>query len=139
MGVIGFSFSKFDCERKSSKITGGIEIKHNISVKSVEKTTLNVGGNQNEVLRVIFAFDVLYGSKLGKISVEGDVIYADTKEIVADTVEQWDKNKKLNTTVSEVVFKFIYNKTTVKVLDLADSLNLPSPIPLPKINFSNKQ
>ena len=41
MGIIGFSFSKFDCERKNAKITGGIEIKHNISIKAVEKTTLN--------------------------------------------------------------------------------------------------
>ena len=138
MGIIGFSFSKFDCERKSSKVTGGIEIKHNISIKSVEKTSLNVGVNKNDVLRVVFSFDVLYGDELGKISVEGDVIYADTTEIVKDTVEQWKKNKKLNTVVSEVVFKFIYNKATVKVLDLADSLNLPSPIPLPKINFSTK-
>jgi hypothetical protein len=40
--------------------------------------------------------------------------------------------------VSQVVFKFIYSKSTVKVLEMADSLNLPSPIPLPKINFSNK-
>lgn len=139
MGVIGFSFSKFDCERKSANVKGGIEIKHNISVKSVEKTTLNVGGNKNDVLKVIFAFDVLYGGgKLGKVSVEGDVIYADTKEIVDDTAKEWEKNKKLNDTVSQVVFKFIYNKSTVRVLEMADSLNLPSPIPLPKINFSNK-
>jgi len=139
MGIIGFSFSKFDCERKSSKITGGIEIKHNISIKSVEKTSLNVGGSKNDVLRVIFAFDVLYGDALGKIAVEGDVIYADTPEIIKDTLGQWTKNKKLNTAVSEIVFKFVYNKATVRVLELADSLNLPSPIPLPKINFSNKK
>jgi hypothetical protein len=139
MGVIGFSFSKFDCERKSATVKGGIEIKHNISVKSVEKTTLNVGGNKNDVLKVIFAFDVLYGEgKIGKVGIEGDAIYADTKEIVAETAKEWEKSKKLNDTVSQVVFKFIYNKSTVKVLEIADSLNLPSPIPLPKINFSNK-
>lgn len=138
MGVIGFSFSKFDCERKPSKVSGPIEIKHNISVKSMEKTTLKVGVNKNEVLKVIFAFDVIYGNSLGKISIEGDVIYADTVEIINETLKQWEKDKKLNSTVSEVVFKFIYNKSTVKVLDLADSLNLPSPIPLPKFNFSNK-
>jgi galactokinase/mevalonate kinase-like predicted kinase len=138
MSVIGFSFSKFDCERKTAKVAGSIEIKHNISVKEVEKTTLNVGGSKNDVLKVIFSFDVLYGSGLGKISVQGDVVYADTKEIIEECAKQWASDKKLNTAVSEVVFKFIYGKATVKVLELADSLNLPSPIPLPKINFSNK-
>ena len=56
MSVIGFSFSKFDCERNSAKAAGSIEIKHNISVKDVEKTTLNVGGGKNDVLKVIFSF-----------------------------------------------------------------------------------
>lgn len=139
MGVIGFSFSKFDCEKKAVSVTGGIEIKHNISIKSVEKTSLNVGGKKNDVLKVIFSFDVLYGSGLGKVNVEGDVVYADTPEIIDETMKQWDADKKLTSIVSEVVLKFIYNKATVKVLDLADSLNLPSPIPLPKINFSDKK
>ncbi|MDA3855997.1 MAG: hypothetical protein PF569_07065 [Candidatus Woesearchaeota archaeon] len=138
MSVIGFSFSKFDCVKLTGKASGSIEIKHNISIKSVEKTTLNVGANKNDVLKIVFAFDVNYGKELGKISVEGDVVYADTKEIVDETLKSWEADKKLNTTVSEVVFKFIYSKATVKVLDLADSLNLPSPIPLPKINFGNK-
>lgn len=139
MGVIGFSFSKFDCERKPSKVSGGVEVKHNISVKEVEKTTLNVGANKNDVLKVYFSFDVIYGNGLGKVSVEGDVIYADTKEIVDETAKSWEADKKLNQTVSEVVFKFIYNKSTVKVLDLADSLGLPSPIPLPKIQFNGEK
>ncbi len=99
---------------------------------------MNVGTQKNEVLRIVFAFDVLYGKGLGKISVEGDVVYADTKEIITETMKGWDADKKLSTTVSEVVFKFIYNKATVKVLDLADSLNLPSPIPLPKISFNKE-
>ena len=138
MAIIGFSFSKFDCERKPTAVKKGIEVKHNISIKEVEKTTLNVGSNKNEVLKVYFSFDVLYSEGLGKITVEGDVIYADTKEIIAETAKQWKADKKLNNTVSEVVFKFVYGKATVKVLDLADSLGLPSPIPLPKIQFNNK-
>ena len=41
MSVIGFNFSKFDCERKSAKAAGQLEIKHNIGIKTVEKTALN--------------------------------------------------------------------------------------------------
>ena len=139
MGIIGFNFSKFDCQRNSEEVKGGIGIKHNISIKSVDKTTLNVGSNKNDVLKIKFAFDILYGEKLGKINVEGEVIYSDTKEIIEETKKQWDKEQKLNDTVSQNVFKFIYNKAAVKVLEIADSLNLPSPIPLPKINFSGKK
>jgi hypothetical protein len=139
MGIIGFNFSKFDCERTSEEVKGGIEIKHNISITSVEKTALNIGTNKNDVLKIKFLFNISYGEKLGKINVEGEVVYSDTKEIVEETKKQWDKDHKLNDTVSQSVFRFIYNKAAVKVLDFADSLNLPSPIPLPKINFSNKK
>lgn len=134
MGVIGFSFIKFDCERKAVP-KGGVEVKHNISISKIEKTTLNLGTGKDEVLRIEFTFDVLYEG-FGKIGMKGDVIYTDTKEIMAESLKSWDSDKKLNPMVNEKVFKFIYSKTIVKALELADSLNLPSPIPLPKVNFN---
>ncbi len=138
MGVIGFSFSKIDCRREQASLKDGIEIKHNISVKNLEKTTLEISGNKNEVLKVYFAFDVLYSAGLGKVSIEGDLVYTDTKEIIAETMKEWESSKKLNTTVGQTVFKFIYNKTIIKVLQMADSVGLPSPIPLQKIKFASE-
>jgi len=138
MGILGFSFLKFDAERKSpSKASGNIEINHNVSIKNVTKTKLKVGTNENEVLKIEFEFMVLYTNGLGKISIVGDVIYSDTKEIINETIKSWDADKKLNKMVNEPVFKFVYNKAIIKALDISDSLNLPSPVPMPKINFSN--
>ena len=138
MGIIGFSYSKFDCERKVAESKGSIDINHNVSIKNVEKTSLNVGGTKNEVLKIDFNFDVLYGNNLGKISISGDVIYTDTKEIITEVFQAWGKDKKLNPIVNEQVFRFVYGKSIVKSLELADSLNLPSPVPLPKINFTGQ-
>lgn len=139
MAIIGFSFSKFNCERAASRAQGSIDIKHNISVKDVTKTTLNVGGNKNDVLKVDFSFDIVYGGSLGKILIEGDVIFSDNKDIISETFKAWEADKKLPTMVNEEVFKFVYTKSSVKALELSDSLNLPSPIPLPKISFSSKK
>jgi len=138
MGIIGFSYSKFDCEKKTSQIVGNIDINHNVSIKNVEKTSLNVGGSKSEVLKIEFNFDILYSLNLGKITIAGEVIYTDTKEIVNEVFNLWNTDKKLNPLVNEQVFKFVYGKSIVKSLELADSLNLPSPIPLPKINFSSE-
>lgn len=138
MAVIGFSFIKFDCERKGTP-KGNLEIKHNINIVNVEKTSLNVGSGKNDVLKVEFSYDVVYGSEVGKVSIVGDVIYADTKEIVDETFKGWEAEKKLNTTVNEQVFKFIYGKAIVKALEISDSLNLPAPIPLPKVNINPKK
>lgn len=139
MAIVGFSFIKFDAQRKSAKSAGNIEINHNISIKNVEKTTLNVSSSKTDVLRVEFAFDVLYSLGLGKIEIVGDVIYSDTKEIIVETFKNWEADKKLSSVVNEQVFKFVYNKAIIKALELSDSLNLPSPIPMPKVNFSGKK
>ena len=139
MAVIGFSFIKFNCERKGNA-KGSIEIKHNISIVNVEKTPLNMGSNTSEVLKIEFTFDVDYGESIGKISLLGDVIYTDTKEIIEETYKYFLSDKKLTQIVNEQVYKFLYSKALIKALDLSDSLNLPSPIPLPKVNFtSNKE
>jgi len=135
MAIVGFSFSKFNCVRNPVSPEGGIEIKHNINIKGVESSNINLANSQSDVLKVFFSFEVIYSQDLGKVQVDGDVVYADTSEIISEVQKQWDTDKKLNDMVSEVIFKFIYNKTAIKVLELADSLNLPSPIPLPQINF----
>lgn len=139
MAVIGFSFSKFDCTRKKEGASGSIEIKHAVSITDVKKTTLNVGSNKNEVLKIEFDFNVLYGSELGKIGISGDVIYSDTPEIIEETFKGYEADKKLNSTVNGVVQKFIYNKSIIKALSLSDSLNLPAPIPvMPKMVKKSK-
>jgi hypothetical protein len=138
MAVIGFNFSKFDCVR-DSKASGSIEVKHTIHIDKVTKAPLNVGGTSSDVLKVEFGFDVLYGNEVGKISLTGDVIYTDTKEIVEESVKAWDLDKKLPRMVEEQVQKFIYSKVILKALQLSDDLNLPAPIPLPKVNFQAKK
>ncbi len=134
MTIIGFSFIKFDCVRNGSG-KGSIDVKHNINISNVEKTFLNVGLNKNEVLRIEFLFDVIYGENLGKVSMLGDIIYADTKEIIDETFKTWGSEKLLPKTVHQDVYKFIYSKAIIRALDLSDSLNLPAPIPMPKISF----
>lgn len=139
MAIIGFSFIKFDCERKTGQTKGNIEIKHNVSISNVEKTSLTVGGNKNDVLRINFSFDVMFGADLGKLSILGDVVYTDNTEIIDETIKSWESDKKLPSMVNEQVHKFVYNKAIIKALDLADSLNLPSPIPLPKVSFKSEK
>ncbi len=134
MGVIGFNYTKIEAE-KNPKVPakGGIEVKHNVSIKEVEKTSLNVAGGKSDVLRIVFNFDVLYGNSLGKVSLEGDVIYTDTKEIVEETFKNWEDKKDLTDMVKESVHRFVYNKCIVKAIEISDNVSLPSPVPLPKI------
>ncbi len=138
MAVIGFNFNKFDC-KKGSPVSGNIEVKHTIHIDAVVKTPLNVGGTSSNVLKVEFGFDVIYSSEVGSISLTGDVIYTDTSEIIDESVKFWNSEKKLPHMVEEQVQKFIYSKVILKALQLSDDLNLPAPIPLPKVSFQSKK
>ena len=137
MVIVGFSFSKIDAEKKLQGVGGSIDINHNISIKNVEMTSLNVGTNKNDVLKIIFDFTVGYGSGMGKIQLIGDVIYADTKEIISESLKGWESDKKLNKLVNEQVLAFVYSKAIIKALEMSDILGLPAPIPMPKVNFKN--
>ena len=137
MAIVGFSFLRFDCKRKKSvKTSGKLDVKHFMSVESVEKTDFKVGGIQNSnSLLIGFKFGVLYGEELGKVELLGEVVYTDTPEIIEETFKGYEQDKKLAQMVQREVFRFVYTRSIVKVLALATDLHLPSPIPLPKINF----
>ena len=139
MAIVGFSFSKIDAEKKLQSVGGSIDINHNISIDVVEKTSLNVGGNKNDVLKIVFNFNVSYGSGLGHVMLVGEVIYADTQEIISETLKGWESDKKLNKLVNKQVLAFVYTKAIVKALDVADTLNLPAPIPMPRVNFGESK
>lgn len=138
MAIIGFSFNKFDCEKKEAP-KGGVEISHSLKVDNIKKTPLNVGKSDGtEVLKVEFSFNILYGKSAGKIFMSGDLLYSDTPEILDETLKMWESDKKLATQISEEIHKFIYNKAIIRALELSDSLGLPAPVPLPKVNVKGK-
>ena len=139
MAIVGFSFSKIDAEKKLQSVSGSIDINHNISIEVVEKTSLNVGTNKNDVLKIVFNFNVSYGSNLGHVGLLGEVIYADAPEIISETLKGWESDKKLNKLVNEQVLSFVYTKAIVKALDVTDTLGLPAPIPMPRVNFGNNE
>jgi len=138
MAIVGFNFIKINAEKSSAPITGKVEINHGTQIKDVIKTNLNLSGSKTEVLKIQFGLEVKYSSGLGNIEIVGDVVYSDTKEIIEEAAKGWDADKKLNSMISAEVLKFVYSKAIVKTLELSDSLGLPSPIPLPKVNFGNK-
>jgi len=138
MTIVGFSYNKFNCEKTQQKATKSIEVKHNISIKEVSISELNIGTSKNKVLKIAFSLDVLYGEKLGKISIEGELMYADATKVVEESEKEWKKNKKLPGQVHIQVYQFVYDKVLAKVIDFAETLNLPWPIPKPKLNLTKK-
>ena len=140
MTIVGFSFLQFNCERKKGVSTSGkLDVRHFMGVESVDKTEFKVASQAVDALTIQFKFGVLYGKDLGKVEILGEIIYTDTPQIIEESLKGYKADKKLASMVQKEIFRFAYSKSIVKVLELSTDLNLPAPIPLPKINFEEEK
>jgi len=134
MTIVGFNYSKMVAD-KSLTATGKFSITSNLSIKDVEEASFVIGADKQESLKFNFMFETLYAPDLGKITLEGSVIYLEAKEKVQETLKTWKKTKKLPKDVMQEVLTSILNRCNVQALIIARDMNLPSPIPLPKVQI----
>ena len=133
MAIIGFNFTKMHIERKAP-VSGKISVKNNVAIKDVEKKDFNFGKSKQAGVQFTFEFSVEYEPKIADILLEGEVIdLVDEKR--ADTlVKEWKKSKKLEPAVMTNILNTVLGKANIQALILSKDMNLPPPIPLPKVN-----
>jgi hypothetical protein len=132
MTIIAFNFTKIIAERASQKL-GTVNVKNAVNLKDAQKTKIAIGPQNQEVLRVTFEFSSTYDPGIGKIAFEGDVIYLDKPDKIANAAKSWQKDKKLPKEEARVIINYILSKSNIEAIILSRELNLPSPIELPRI------
>ncbi len=133
MTVIGLQFDKITLE-KFSPAKGKINVTNNVAVKDVEETEINLGTAKQPVLSFKFEFSAKYEPKIADIIFNGSVTYFDKPEEIKEIMKSWNKNKKIPKEVMSPVLNSILSKCNIEALLLAREINLPAPIPLPKVN-----
>ena len=138
MTIIGFNFSKIEAEKKQL-IKGKININNNVSIKNVEEKKLSLSNEKQKVLAFTFEFVAKYDPNVGSISFSGEVLSMDDSKKVKEILDGWKKDKKLPKEVMPVILNTIMSKCNIQALILSDQINLPPPIPLPKLAPAEKQ
>jgi hypothetical protein len=133
MTVIGFNFSRINVERTGSK-KGKITISNNVSISEVSELKIPLGGDKAKCVKFDFKFDSKYEPSVATISLAGDLLYLLPNAEADKIITEWKKNKKLTKEALGPVMNAILSKCNVEALILSKELNLPSPIPLPKVN-----
>ena len=133
MAIVGFNFTKITAEKGDSPIKGKIDIKNNVSITDVEEAKLALGSSAHKTARFTFDFSAIYEPKIGSIKFNGDVLYMSDAAKVDELVKSWKKNKKVPQEVMAGVINTVLNKCNVQALIISQQINLPSPIPLPKV------
>jgi len=137
MTVIGFSFTKMIVE-KTNPVKGKVSINNNVGIKNVEETKLNINSDR-KALKLDFEFSSTYEPNIGKIHLEGEVIYLTDKNRAEEAIKGWKKNKKIEKEMMTNVLNNVLAKCNIQALFLSDKMNLPPPIPLPKVGNNEKR
>ena len=137
MTVIGFSFTKMLIEKKSP-VKGKVSINNNVGIRDVEETKLNINTTK-KALKLDFEFTSIYEPNIGKILLTGEVVYLIDKDKAADVVKNWKKNKKMEKDMMTNILNNVLAKCNIQALILSKDMNLPPPIPLPKVGESKKK
>ena len=137
MTVVGFNFTKINVERKEFS-KGKINISNNVTVQSIEESSFSIGQEEQKSLRVTFLFVSSYEPNVGLIELTGDLIYIEDKGRIAEIYKDWKDKKKIDKDVMTELLNVVLNRCNIQALILARDINLPSPIPLPKVKVETK-
>jgi len=131
MTIVGFNFTKIDAQRKKG-IQGKIDIKNNVAIIGIEETKMPVD-DKRKALKFDFEFNSIYQPEFGYIKLAGEVIFIADKKEADEALKIWKKDKKAKGEFMQPIMNNILAKSNVEAVIISRDLNLPTPIPLPKV------
>ena len=131
MTVINFAFTKMEVEKLELR-KGGVKISNNVGISTVKESTLPVKTDKQGAIDVEFKFTTAYSPNIGRIELNGKLIYVGTKEEVDKTLKQWKKESKGDKEVMTKIMNHILDKCNIQAVVLSQYMNLPCPVPLPR-------
>ncbi|MBU0470263.1 MAG: hypothetical protein KKA62_05885 [Nanoarchaeota archaeon] len=131
MPIIKINLHKVNAERNLNTKGGQIQINNNVSIKDIEDMNLKVEGKKG--LKFTFDFTCNYEPSLGKINVEGQILFVEESKKIDEVKKSWDKEKKIPMDVMEPIVNAALHKGNIQAIKVSEEVNLPSPLPLPKV------
>ena len=135
MALIGFNFTKILVEKKKS-VNGQIKISNNLHFKNIEEAKINFV-EKKSALNLEFLFKCDFDPEVGIIELHGNAIELLEPDKNKEVLEYWKKEKKLPDELAQSIINTILNKCYIEALILSNSMNLPSPVPLPKLKVNS--
>jgi len=134
--IVGFGFTKLSAE-KGEPATGKIDINNNVSIKDIKEDNFSFGiDKQSNVIKFIFEFTSKYEPNIGTILFEGELLYMEDPKKARELLNSWKKDKKIPKELMGGLLNTILTKCNIQALILSQQVNLPPPIPLPKVQVS---
>lgn len=131
MTIVKINLHKLSAERNLDAKVGQVKINNNVSLKNVEE--MDFSADNKKGLKFTFDFICNYEPELGKIVVEGQVIFVEEAKKVDEIKAGWEKNKKIPMEIMEQIINAALHKGNIQAIKISEDVSLPSPLPLPKV------
>ena len=133
--LLGLTFIKMNVE-KNPDFQGKVEINSNMDVSKVEKHKQTL--LKQDTAKINFKFSISYGD-LGKIDLEGFMVWLFDKKTLKEVLEGWNKNE-LEQEIRTSVLNVVLQKCSLQALKLEEQFNLPLHMQMPsvKVNTESK-
>ena len=138
MPIIGIGLTKISAERKPI-MPQKVNITNNVSLVSVDKHDLSFGASKQEGIKCNFEFVSNYEPEFAAIKMSGEIILMEDPKKVRIVVDMWKKDKTVPQDIMTQVLGAALSKCSIQSIILSQDLNLPSPVPLPKIDVKQEE
>lgn len=132
MPVVGLSFEKITIE-KHNAVKGKVQVNNNVALKDVEKTDINIGPAKHGAIKFHFEFTAKYEPKIADIVMNGFITFFEKPEAIKEILDGWKKDKKIPKETMTSILNTVLSRCNIEALIFAREVNLPPPIPLPKV------
>jgi len=134
MAILGFGYDKLAVEKNEEIIGkgGDFKITYNVSLKNMKDFDLKTPDKQ-DALRFNFEFAVKYDPEIGTLSMAGNIVYSETPDKIKIIKEHWKKNKDVPDDIKAELINVVFRRSNIKALALAQEVNLPPHISMPKL------
>ena len=129
MPIIGIALTSMKGTRNPSNLTGEIKINTTPRITNIEETELKP--LDKKVLKIGFEFITLYEDDMGEIKIGGDMLLMDDRHDIV--LKHWENNKLLHPDVAVEVFNALFSKCLLKSSMIAEDIQLPLPLNLPRV------
>lgn len=142
MPVIGLNVKKIGAI-KNENIEGKVFVGQLPKITDVKQRKIEAIDRDGLEVAYEYVFEYKTQDKkktLASITFQGDALYLPAKEeSVEKIVDAWKKEKRIPANIFMFVVNGIMRRSLTRAMLLADELNIPSPIPTPKVRVQKKE
>lgn len=137
MTVVGLTFHKIVAERGAGD-KGQIKISNNVIIDDVTQSNITLGSQSQDGLKFSFVYKSAYDPDFGSIELSGTLVFLEEPKKTKEILAGWTKDKVLPPEVMKNTMNAILGRCNIQALLLSKEINLPPPVPLPKVNIETK-